>query len=596
MDQGPNPRGCFGSTPVDPMHAIEEGIIPNIMSVILDPLPESAKSSLDALAVKIIGCNRWDSEYPRMNFSGGFTSLTQLTADEKVGKMILLWIIMQTTLGRDIITKRCSPTFDEQRVSRAFRFTSNKRNGDGDEDKSEEENSSGNESTTNHRLYTGTEMQIDTVKNCLHDHGLQFVIPWLDQMIPYHRETLSRLVFQIDCTRGKGYKHKLPQESFLDRHVVNHDISSLYFREEINHSSMRVPRPTRVAELSIDATTDQLQELLEMILSFHASYKYSNSSERMNFDSNVRLMMAMIKERINRGQETKNWAISKFHDLLHMVVDSNNFGSHANVDAGKGEHGLKKWAKLPSKTVRTREANLYYHDLATRIYENRLIELAMSTLVPRGVVHTLTDTVDNDDESVTIVLSNLLMKLDVLGPSLLPPELNNYLRGRPNLVFPMEIYEEARYFRKKTLQATVRGTPNYRNSGPWYDCVVVTYENDDGDKREYPFQVHALFRETGKTALSAVGLMGHHKKQKSKLLDEWTYEKSYRIIDLETTSRKVFALTIPAGCYKENGGNLPHRMYVLKDRISDWPVIFNMVDWNSNNESNENIRKRKARR
>ena len=108
VDQGPNPRGCFGSTPVDPKHAVEEGIIPNIMSVILDPLSESAKCSLDALAIKIIACNRLDGDYPRMNFSGGFSSLTQLTADEKVGKMLLLWIIMQTTLGKEIITKRCS--------------------------------------------------------------------------------------------------------------------------------------------------------------------------------------------------------------------------------------------------------------------------------------------------------------------------------------------------------------------------------------------------------------------------------------------------------------------------------------------------------
>lgn len=90
------------------------------------PLPESAKAGLDALAVQIIACNRWDKEYPRMNFSGGFSSLTQLTADEKVGKMILLWIIMQTSLGRDIMGLRCNPTFDEQRVTRAARFIGKK--------------------------------------------------------------------------------------------------------------------------------------------------------------------------------------------------------------------------------------------------------------------------------------------------------------------------------------------------------------------------------------------------------------------------------------------------------------------------------------
>ncbi len=72
IDHGPNPRGCFGSTSVYPMHAFEEGIIPNVLSVILDPLSETAKSNLDTIALNIVSSNCWDPEYPRMNFSGGF--------------------------------------------------------------------------------------------------------------------------------------------------------------------------------------------------------------------------------------------------------------------------------------------------------------------------------------------------------------------------------------------------------------------------------------------------------------------------------------------------------------------------------------------
>ena len=595
VDQGPNPRGCFGSTPVDPMHAIEEGIIPNIMSVILDPLPESAKSSLDALAVKIIACNRWDSDYPRMNFSGGFCSLTQLTADEKVGKMLLLWIIMQTTIGRDILGKRCSPTFDEHRVNRAARFTSNPL--ERDDVASDEDTESPNESCANlsRQHYTGTASQIGSINNTLQDHGLKFLIPWINEMIPFHQDVARRVVFEIDCTRGKGHVHRLPQASFLDRRAVDCENEALYFQEHTEgHISPQIiqERSAREAQFSIDCNIDELQSLIEMVLSFHASYKYSHLSERVNFEANVRLMMSLIKQRINRGRDTMNWAISKFHDILHMVSDSQNFGSHANIDAGKGEHGLKKWAKLPSKTVRTRQANQYYQDMATRIYENRLIELAMSTLVPRTALTENVNTGDhNDDANVNISLSNLLMKMDVNGPSLLSPELTAFLRGRPNLVFPIEIYQEAQYSINGGQHTTIRGTPTYRNSGPWYDCVMVNYENNG----EYPFQVLAFFSETTNNTCSAVGLMGMNKKKTSRLLDEWSYEKQYRIVDLETTSRAVFALSIPLGCYKENSRSSPHRMFVLKDRISEWPAIFN--DWKEKDQrSDENKRKRKARR
>ena len=103
------------------------------------------------------------------------------------------------------------------------------------------------------------------------------------------------------------------------------------------------------------------------------------------------------------------------------------------------------------------------------------------------------------------------MKLDVLGPSLLPPELTAFLRGRPNLIFPMEIFQEAKYMTNDCESITIRGTPNYRNSGPWYDCVLVTYENNDEEKSEFPFQVHALFTEPRRNKPSAVGLMGMYK-------------------------------------------------------------------------------------
>lgn len=279
-----------------------------------------------------------------MNFTGGFCSLTQLTADEKVGKMILLWIIMQTTVGKEIMDLRCNPMFDEQRVTRAARFTSNDLNGDETDDDSQ---ASGipDELGSNNRQFTGSQIQCSMVETCLRDHALEFVIPWIGEMIPCHQEILRRIVFRFDCSRGKGLKHKLPQESFLDRHEVASESSNLYYIKDTEKADT------------------QLQVLLEMILSFHAAYKYGSSAERTNFDQNVRFMMFKIKSQIHRGQETKNWSISKFHELLHMVTDSENFGSHANIDAGKGEHGLKKWAKLPSKTVRSREANFHYQYL-----------------------------------------------------------------------------------------------------------------------------------------------------------------------------------------------------------------------------------------
>ena len=609
IDQGPNPRGCFGSTPVDPMHAFEEGIVPNIMSVILDPLSETAKTTLDALAVQIVACNRWDPDYPRMNFSGGFCSLTQLTADEKVGKMILLWIIMLTPIGREIIEARCNSCFDATRVARAGRFTIGHDleadDQDDDDGSSIESNKDVPITAGSNRNYIGTPTQIAIVDRCLREYCLEFVLPWIDEMMPFHQDLLRKTVFRIISTRGKSQQHRLPMEPFLDRRPVM-GVQQLYVVDEdavLQEGHPSVKEPNVDARYSIDATCAQLQALIEMLLSFHASYKYASMADKENFNINLRLMMHIIKRRINRGRDTQNWAISKFHELLHMYTDTMNFGSHANFDAGKGEHGLKKWAKLPSKTVRTRDANHYFQDMATRIRENQLVEVASATLLPRNE-HTFPDMGedvvdqqhrDEEENIVTIELSGRVMLLDVVGPSLLPPELTSFLRNKPDLVFPLEIFQEAKFARNGGPKTTIRGTPNYRNSGPWHDCVHVVYEDDRGAKKEYPYQVYGFFRESGKQTQSAVGRLGLQKKETSHLMDQWTYEKNYRVIDLETMSRKVFALTMPASCYRENGGQTPHRMYVFKDRITEWPWIFNHIDW-CQKETIENTRKRKTRR
>ncbi|KAG9298107.1 hypothetical protein G9A89_021683, partial [Geosiphon pyriformis] len=581
VDQGPNPRGCFGSTPVDPMHAFEEGIVPNIMSVIIDPMPDSAKASLDALALDIVSCNRWDSEYPRMNFSGGFSSLTQLTADEKIGKMMLLWIIMQTPLGMDIMNKRCNPSFDVQRAASAARFSSSTLDENNNEKYDETESDEASIVGTNTRAYTGTPVQQEIVQNSLKEHGLIFVIPWIKHMHTFHQEILQRTVFQIKTTKGKGHKHVLPTSNFLDRHVVASANDNLYYDEGVHVIRTELEQDKSEAQYSLDCTSEQLKTLLEMLLTFHATYKYGHSSERSCFDKNVRMIMGLIKQWVKRGKGTKNWLISKFHDLLHMPVDTKNFGSLANVDASKGEHGLKTWAKLPSKTVRTRDANLYYRDMATRIYENRLLELAMNTTVPRKALTSSTHNGDND--SVTIELLGPRVQLVLEGPSQLQPELTAFLRSKLHLPFPLELFQEAKYSQNGHAPIVIRGTHNYRNSGPWHDCVLVAYEGNDGNnKNEFPYQVYGFFEDKRNGKKFAVGKMGQTKKTNSRLLDEWTYEKHYRIVDLETTSQAIFALTIPACCYKTGGGKQSYQMYVLKDRITEWPSIFNSYNRNEN--------------
>jgi len=41
-------------------------------------------------------------------------------------------------------------------------------------------------------------------------------------------------------------------------------------------------------------------------------------------------------------QDKNGWKLQKFHDMLHIVRDIENFGSPNNVDAAPNENNLKK--------------------------------------------------------------------------------------------------------------------------------------------------------------------------------------------------------------------------------------------------------------
>ena len=594
VDQGPNPRGCFGSTAIDPMHVFEEGIVPNVLSVILEPLSDTAKTKLDRVALDIVAANRWSTEYPRMNFSGGFTSLTQLTADEKVGKLLLLWITMQTPIGREVMSLRCNPSFDEQKQVVAAKFTSNldwkpdieDEEGQNDDDSSDIVEGSGT------RGYNGSDIQIELVDAIIREHGLHFILPWIFQMAPHHQELLRKAVFDMSPPI-KGRKHSLPELTLLDRRNVTGDVSTLYYRHhEEEGKEVKQGAMNEVAKCSVDCSVDELQLLLEMLLSFHAAYKYGSPSDKSAFDQKIRLMMKWLKKWIKRGSETKNWSISKFHELLHLPIDNQNFGSQRNVDAGKGEHGLKSWAKLPAKTVRKRSDNLYYKDLATRIHENRLLEIATDTMLAKGIPSQTRKSGHEDSEmaneneddqavfqnTITIEFTKPLLTLQREGPTTLFDGLSAFLRQQTKLNFPLTIFQEATYSSSLTETKTIRSSPNFRGTGAWRDWVLVRYENNNGEETLYPFQIFGFFHNGD--VKTAVGKMGQHRRNhQSRLLQKWSIESRMRLVDLETIAQPAVAISVPKKCCQQGeGANMDH-FFLLKDRIDEWPSIFNTDDW-----------------
>ena len=149
----------------------------------------------------------------------------------------------------------------------------------------------------------------------------------------------------------------------LHSNLTSHPETSFYAHNLVGDSQSQATLDDDLDELplpqySLDcATVENLIEIKQLILAFHAFYKYGaplfGKVGIDMIDSKVCAMMLKLQSSVDQGIGTLGWSISNFHDILHMATDMQLFGSLANVDTLKGEHGLKIWAKLPSRTTQS---------------------------------------------------------------------------------------------------------------------------------------------------------------------------------------------------------------------------------------------------
>jgi len=91
-------------------------------------------------------------------------------------------------------------------------------------------------------------------------------------------------------------------------------------------------------------------QMLDLLLAFHAWYQrghpfsLQDDKEKFEMQQAIRIMMNQIKKFAPR-KDKNGWHLQKFHDLLHIVRDIENYGSPNNIDAAPNENNLIDFAK-----------------------------------------------------------------------------------------------------------------------------------------------------------------------------------------------------------------------------------------------------------
>jgi hypothetical protein len=105
------PGGIYSSLPVDPMHAVEEGILNYVLVVFLGTLSVDLQAQVDDLASQMFQQCPSQTErrnFPRTNFTKGITSLSFLAAHERVGLILSLYLLGTTDKGATLLCSRGS--------------------------------------------------------------------------------------------------------------------------------------------------------------------------------------------------------------------------------------------------------------------------------------------------------------------------------------------------------------------------------------------------------------------------------------------------------------------------------------------------------
>ena len=107
IDCGNDPFGVFSMIHTEGLHALEVGLIPYMLQILFEDIPNSRMHELDSLVKRLLKHPKQHgySGFPRLLWQDGVTTITQLTGDMKVGKMFAIVVAALTREGETFFSE-----------------------------------------------------------------------------------------------------------------------------------------------------------------------------------------------------------------------------------------------------------------------------------------------------------------------------------------------------------------------------------------------------------------------------------------------------------------------------------------------------------
>jgi hypothetical protein len=416
VDFGANIHGITKATVSDILHVIEEGIVPRILEVLFSPLPASIKANIDKYVNSLFsrkGRNKSGekSSFPRTTFTNGYTSLTQLTANERVGQLFVLSILLHTSHGRSLIARRFELDFDDTRAAHQDRL--GPRKVVTCKQKRRRTHDSGSQvnidATPPPNTDAGTDVEgpsaaltIEELQNHLDLLGLGYIMDIHERLpSPYNQRLLDtvkgtvtdqkyqNVVSIAEDAELSAALSQLVEDGHLDYMPSNTGTWSpgllgdceeedapasyrpLHLSSSVKEADIRPRIEPERRHLSMALNLPQFTDLTESILAVHSMLKYGThrlsevgpgqqcADQFLFLAHALENIRSTIAIGVKREENTNQFRFQKFVEMSHFIQDVYEYGGANGFDSHTGERGLKSWAKEPASQAQKRDESTF---------------------------------------------------------------------------------------------------------------------------------------------------------------------------------------------------------------------------------------------
>ena len=247
-------------------------------------------------------------------------------------------------------------------------------------------------------------------------------------------------------------------------------------------------------------------------LAFHSFVHYfeeipsEKRSDGVYLQECVNDFIKMYSEAIYRGDDGVDCETPKIHAHLHLPADIIEFGHPMNWDAGKGERGLKDWAKMVSSTVQQQTLSEFTYQTAMRISDCALLlRVQQGYVQPKKKTRTNIDTdqwfckfphleIDTFTETVSLVERRKGKQELWSGPPMIHRRVLRFLKTCERRVTTKVLVWNDGKLKINGHMKSIRASSRFDSRGQFYDWVYVKADRDD-ERTCYPAKLLLLFKD-----------------------------------------------------------------------------------------------------